>query len=270
MQLVDQFSRYQRGRGFSTETIRRRRRSLLQFARHLEPKTLERATLADIEEWLLGYRAARTRHAYRSDLRTFYGWATARDLLPLNPAALVDPVKVPKSLPRPIGDEVLAAMYTGSLRVRRMIGLGLLAGLRAGEIAALDASDVALHTKPPTIVVRAGKGGKDRVIPAHPMLVELLAGIPAGPVFANQYGEPIKSKSCSQTIRAHLVRCGISATAHQLRHTFGTEMARAAKGNLLAVANVMGHGSMNTTRGYVGWSGEAEAIIADMFRPAAA
>lgn len=251
------------------QTIRRRRRSLMKFAQHLEPKTLDRATVIDIEEWLQGYRAPRTRHAYRSDLRTFYHWAVTRELLPTNPAALVDPVKVPRALPRPVGPEVVAALHCGSIRARRMVALGLLAGLRAGEIAALDSSDVALHLDPPLITVRNGKGGKDRVVPAHPFLVELLAGIPDGPVFANRHGKPILSRSCSQTIKEHLARCGVTAKAHQLRHSFGTELARVTKGNVPLLAKLMGHSSTNTTMGYIGWSGESAEMVAQMFDGAA-
>lgn len=267
MELIDQFCRYQRGRGFSSQTVKRRRHTITTFARILEPKTLDRATTADIEEWLQQHRTPRTRHAYRSDLRVFYHWAVTRELLPTNPAALVDPVKVPRALPRPCGPEVMAAVVTGSLRVRRMAALGLLAGLRAGEIAALDASDVALHLDPPLLTVRNGKGGKDRVVPMHPVLVDLLRGIPDGPVFANSHGDPIQARTCSTTLREHLARCGVDAKAHQLRHTFGTEAARVTNGNVVLLAALMGHASTNTTMGYIGWTGQGADAVKAMFQP---
>lgn len=163
------------------------------------------------------------------------------------------------------------ALMFGPLRTRRAVALGLFAGLRCAEIAALDGSDVWTHQAPAVLVVRNGKGGKDRVVPLHPVLVELLDGVPAaGPLFPGLGGRAhVAPDTISALIRRHFARCGISATPHQLRHTFGTELARQANGNLVAVAAAMGHGSTNTTMQYVGWGGESAAIIAQMFREAA-
>lgn len=213
-------------------------------------------------------RAPRTRHAYRSDLRAFFGWAVNRDLLPDDPTVLVDPVKIPRSLPRPIGPEVNIALLVGSRRVRQMVGLGLYAGMRCGEIAAIDVADIATWSDPAVLTVRGGKGGRDRVIPMHPTLVDLLEDRPrSGPLFPNRRGVAVLAASVSQTIGRHLQRCGINATPHQLRHTFATEMTRRAQGDIFTVATVMGHSSVNDTMKYAGWSGAAAEIVARMFQP---
>jgi integrase len=264
--ILDDYERYQTTRGFSPCTIKRRRTTLTQFGRLLSPKQFDRATLADVEEFLAMFPAARTRHAYKSDLCSFYGWSVTRELLPSNPAAQVDPVKVPRSLPRPIGPEIKVALLVGTRRIRQMVGLGLYAGLRCAEIAAVDVSDIATWSTPPTLVVRGGKGARDRVVPLHPELVELLADRPrSGPMFPNRAGRPVRASSVSQTIRRHLLRCGIDATPHQLRHTFATEMTRRARGDVFTVATVMGHSSVNDTMRYAGWSGAAAEIVALMF-----
>lgn len=269
--ILDQFDAYQRTRGFAETTVKRRRGTMTRFAKFTEPKTLDRASLTDVEEFLGLYTAARTKHAYRSDIRCFYQWAVTRELLPLNPTVLVDPVKIPRSLPRPIGPEVAVALVTGSRRIRQMVGIGLYAGLRCAEIAALDVSDVATWSDPPLLTVRDGKGGRDRVIPMHPLLVELLEDRPrSGPLFPGRRGECVQAASVSQSIRRHFERCGIDATAHRLRHSFATEMTRRANGNIVAVAAVLGHSSMNDTMRYVGWAGESAGIIATMYTPKAA
>ena len=265
--VIEQFSNYQLMRGRSPLTVRRRRKTLESFGRFLEPATLGDATLEQIEEWLASKPAARTRHAYRSDLRVFYDWAVKRNMLPTNPAVLVDSIKVPKALPRPIGAEVQAALLVGTPRARRAVALGLYAGLRCAEIAALDADDIDHHAG--VLVVRDGKGGKDRVLPIHPRLAHLLKGAPArGPIFTRA-GEPISSAAISRLISRQFERCGIEATPHQLRHTFGTELARRAKGNLVAMAALMGHGSTETTKGYVGWAADMADVVALMFTDAA-
>lgn len=261
--VIDKFEAYQTMRGQSPLTVKRRRNALQSFARFIAPATLGEATLADIEEWLATKAAARTRHAYRSDLRVFYDWAVKRGLLEANPAVLVDPIKVPKTLPRPIGPEVVAALTVGTVRAQRAVALGLFAGLRCAEIAALDAEDIDRHAG--VLVVRDGKGGKDRVLPLHPRLAVLLRGAPrSGPIFA-RYGRPVSSAAISRLIARQFERCGIDATPHQLRHTFGTELARRAHGNLVAMATLMGHGSTETTKGYVGWAVDMADVVATMF-----
>lgn len=268
--ILDGYDTYQRTRGFSPATLKRRRSTLTRFCKVIAPKSLGRATLADVEEFLGMFGAARTRHAYRSDLRSFFNWAVTRDLLPANPAALVDPIKIPRSLPRPIGPHVTLALLVGSRRVRQMVGLGMYAGLRCAEIAALDVGDIADWLDPPVLTVRSGKGGRDRMIPLHPALIELLMARPrAGALFPGPTGRPVQAASVSQAIRRHFERCGIDATPHQLRHQFASEMIRRANGDIFTVATVMGHSSVNDTMKYAGWSGAGAEIVASMFPGAA-
>jgi integrase/recombinase XerD len=263
--IVDQFSAYQHAGGLSAKTISRRRTAL----RGLEQLVgdLLTATPEDVGRYLSTKPSPKTKHAYRSDLIGFYDWAINRGHARFNPARSTRSIRLPKPIPRPIGPEVRTALLVGSRRTRRMVALGLYAGLRCAEIAAIDGSDLFLHLDPPMLHVRNGKGGKDRAIPIHPELVELLRGAPAaGPLFPGQRGnEHVSGGSVSALLSRHLKRCGIDATPHQLRHTFGTEMTKMARGNLVVVADAMGHSSMQTTRGYVGWSGQAYDVIAAMY-----
>lgn len=109
---IDQFAAHMRYRNLSPATVRRRRETLSLFARFVAPTDLELVTKVDIEDFLSTRTAARTRHAYRSDLRVFYGWLVDKDILTSSPAAKIAPVKVPKSLPRPLDvSEVLGALH---------------------------------------------------------------------------------------------------------------------------------------------------------------
>lgn len=249
--VLDQFSRYQRGCGFSEATVRRRRGTLEALTRFLAPTELADATTMDLEEWLFSKRSARTRHAYRSDLRSFYAWAVKRRLLANNPAEGLDSIRLPKALPRPLGPEAVTLLQHGSRKTRQMVALGLYAGMRCGEIAALCAEDVWMHAELPVIIIRNGKGGKDRQVPMSAELHELLVGCPsAGPLFPGRFGS-VRAASVSQRIRRHLAAAGITATPHQLRHTFGTAVARKSNGNVLLTGHLMGHASPTTTMGYI-------------------
>lgn len=264
--LIDGYCDYQNAGGLAAKTVSRRRTAISGLARQIGDLTA--ATPEDVGLFLAGKASAKTKHAYRSDLIGFYDWATERGhLVAANPARATRPIKLPKPIPRPIGPEVERALTEGSVRTRQMVALGLYAGLRCCEIAALDGSDLHRHLSPPILHVREGKGGKDRAIPMHPALVDVLASAPlAGPVFPGQRGRThVSANAVSSLLSRHLKRCGIDATPHQLRHTFGTEMTRRAHGNLIVVADAMGHASMQTTRGYVGWSGQAYDVISAMF-----
>lgn len=267
--MLEHYRRYLEACGRARPTVERYVGTVGLFAVFVAPLELAAVTAVDVEEFLSTRRNLKTRHAYRSDLAMFYRWAQRRCGWTHNPLDDVDPIRVPKTLPRPLPDGAVGRLLAvGPLRTRRAVGLGVFAGLRNAETAALDAVDVSLHHG--ELVVRDGKGAKDRVVPIHPMLAELLDGIaPRGPVVVGRHGGPVTPDTVGDIVRRHFRACGIVATPHQLRHTFGTEMARAAGGNLVVVARTMGHANIATTMGYTGWQPEARPIIAAMFGDAA-
>lgn len=259
------FRRYQQTRALSPRTIRRRSVSTNQFAAWIQPLPLLEVTGELVEEWLSIYAAPATRRAYRSDLMAFYTWAAKRGLCE-NPVLRTDSVKVPKPLPRPVPASYLTAILRAATPdVRLMIALAAYAGLRRSEIAALDAGDIDLISEAPTIAVRCGKGNKDRIVPVHPDLAALLRSAPKhGPVVGVAEG------TVGVKIADHLRSLGIEATAHKLRHTFGTELARATEGNIILIASLMGHEDISTSMRYVGWAGGPGAdAVAAMYPPAA-
>jgi integrase len=137
-------------------------------------------------------------------------------------------------------------------RNRRAIYLMLYGGLRIAEASALLWRDVDLDTR--VLWVRDGKGGKDRSIPIHPVLLkELLAApdrdqVPA--VLANLQGLPINPKSLAHLFERQLRKLGVHITAHQLRHSFATEMLRAGA-DLRSIQELMGHEKLETTQRYL-------------------
>lgn len=259
------FRRYQQIRALSPKTIRRRSVTLKQFAAWIRPLPLIEASGDLIDEWLGTFTSPATKRAYRGDLMAFYTWAAKRDMC-ANPVLRTDNVRVPKALPRPVPANYLTAILNSAQPdVRLMIALAAYAGLRRAEIAGLDASDIDLISEAPTLAVRAGKGNKDRIVPIHPELVAFLRRAPKhGPIVGVTEG------TVGQKIAAHLRSLGIEATAHKLRHTFGTELARATEGNVILIAKMMGHEDISTSMGYIGWSGGPGAAAIGAMYPQAA
>jgi integrase len=227
----------------------------------MSPADMLAATSQDIEDWLGSFTSPRTRHAYRSDIKCFVHWARRRQIVSHDPTEMTDQIKLPKSLPKPIRQELIPGLIASAhnRHVRYAIALAAYAGLRRAEITALDAADVSLQREHPILVVRAGKGGKDRVIPVHPQLAPLLAEQTFGRYV------PVEPDTLSTAVTRHLHAQGVPATMHCLRHTFGTEVARVS-GSLILTGTLMGHQSPVTTQQYVGWmGGDATDAIAKMY-----
>jgi integrase/recombinase XerC len=253
VEQIDAFSKYQFTRGFSFNTVRRRRTALAGFARYMAPQHLVDAVADDADEWLAQWTYPATRAAYRGDLAAFYKWAHRRRIITSNPMLDVDPVKVKKTLPRPAPEDAIARAYTvadGDTQV--MILLGALAGLRRSEIAKLDRQDVHLEAEPPVIHVVDGKGGKDRIVPIHPTLLEHLARRTCW--LYRAHATKLSPDAVGARLSAALSTPDQRVVGHQLRHFFGTEAARWSGGDVVLVGKLMGHSAPGTTMGYIAWN----------------
>ena len=143
----------------------------------------------------------------------------------------------------------------------------LQAGLRVGEVAALRRADITLRDRAGAVRVRHGKGLKEREIPLNAtarralrqLLAPDLAVRPEDPVFRSTRNEPMPVRSIQNAItslvrRAGLKRSGISA--HSLRHTFALAWLRQHPGQLVELAQLLGHESLDTTVIYTRASSE--------------
>ena len=202
----------------------------------------------------------RTRHAYKSDLTAFFKWAFRRQLVDKDPTLLLDPIRVPKGIPKPAPPEIIArAIATSSGDTQVMILLGALAGLRRAEIANLQRGDINLDTEPPVIHVQHGKGDRDRIVPIHPTLE---AHLRRGTCWLYRArGARYSVDAVGHRLQKALTFDGAHVTGHQLRHFYGTEASRWSGGNIVLVGQLMGHADTNTTLGYIRWSSTEGADV---------
>ena len=249
--LIRLFLAYMAMRGMSEHTVRRRRSSLTSFGKFIRPCQIQDADRDLVECWLATFGSSRTRHAYHSDLSSFYQWGVRRKAFEHNPVAETDSIRVPKGLPRPVPPDAVPGIIAAATSDRLRIGLMLAAyaGLRRAEVVAITAADIQIHPQP-LLVVRSGKGGKDRIVPLHPALAFELSEFRGSgrivPWSADRFGRLASD---------HMRSLGYDCTVHQLRATFATELARVLDGNIVAVGKMLGHESPQTTMGYVGWGG---------------
>lgn len=250
-ELLTAFELNQETRGLSPKTIQRRHYTIRGLAAAASPVPLVEVTPEIIEDWLSKYRKAETKHAFLGDVRCLFKWARRRKLVDEDPTEDMGSIKVPKRLPRPMEEQDLAlAIATArDQRLRLVLLLGSFAGLRRFEMAQLRAEDCTRER----LVVRAGKGGKDGVIPMHPLLWAALEAyeVQHGWLFDSPTGGHISPGTISSWIRKHFAAIGLNATLHQTRHRFGTRVAEAAEGNMLVVQELMRHANLEDSRRYV-------------------
>lgn len=259
---------------------------------------LLRATTDDVEIFVASRLDAGNKEAtaasYLSAVRTLYKalvWAKAIEASP------ADEVRSPSD-PRPRWERnnaVALADYKALLehcaRVRGAIGvrdtalLRLLGdcGLRIAEATGLDVGDVDLERR--ELVVQHGKGDKKRSISVTKSAAEALAvwirrrrplavrGERAVLLNVGRYcradvrGRRMTPDSAARILNKLYEVVGLPdhiSGAHTLRHTAGTRMHKATKGDMLAVARFMGHEDINTSAIYAKYTLEQMRSATDL------
>lgn len=228
--------------GLSEETIRQRTYVLRSL-----PVPPAEATVEHLREALSPDLSASTRATYLRIFRTIFADLNRLELMDNDPARLVRVPKQPRRQPRPMPradiDKCLAMPDADG---RAFTILGAFAGLRAGEVTRVCGADLIDTDDGPGLHV-IGKGGVEAVIPAHPLVVELLEP------FAGDR-EPIWpwwAKSVNRRWQRGAAEVGVRGfTFHQLRHGYATQLYKLTAGDLLTVAALCRHASVATTQGY--------------------
>ena len=144
------------------------------------------------------------------------------------------------------------------LRDRAMFETLYSSGLRVGELVGLDWRDI--DEELGMVMVRAGKGNKDRLVPlGEPALDALRAwrrAMPVaweanGPVMTNLRGGRLTTRSVEMILQRRIEAAGVTAgvTPHGLRHSFATHMLGNGA-DLRSIQEMLGHASLATTQRY--------------------
>ncbi len=224
---------------------------------------------------LFDYLAWRTRHGWTarsnarllSALRAFYAHRQRhgrRD----DPTALLEPPKLPRSLPKALGESDIDALLAApddstpdGLRDRTMLELMYACGLRVSELTGLPANDVNLRQG---VLRVTGKGSKDRLVPMgdeaqHWVSRYLRDGRPVlagersiATLFVGPRQQPPTRQQFWATVKRYAAAAGIDparVSPHGLRHSFATHLLNHGA-DLRALQMLLGHSSLSTTQIY--------------------
>lgn len=209
-------------------------------------------------------------------VRRLLRWAEASGTVVRNVAAHVKSVRTvrnrrPHSLTATEVHGLLRAAGESSHGLARrnyaLVQLMLQTGLRVGEVAVLRRGDVVIRDRAGTIRVRAGKGLKEREVPLNATARRALRQLfeqqrvvqPEAPVFRSGRDTPMPVCSIQNVIAALARRAGLASagiSAHSLRHTFALAWLRQHPGQLVELAQLLGHESLDTTAVYTRASAE--------------
>jgi integrase/recombinase XerC len=269
-------------RNLSPHTLRAYRGDLERFCRFVagelpEPQgavsvaavdpTLVRAFLAALARQGMGRRS---QGRALSAVRSLFHFAVVEGSLGASPAATVKAPRAPRPLPRhlrPAEVEALLSAAAGSEPLRRrdraLLELLYAAGLRVGELVALDWGDLDLSAR----VLRVmGKGGRERMVPfglpARRCLsswLEVWENVRGGaacdegqePVFLNARGGRLSARSVRRVLDRCVREAAVAAGVHPhaLRHSFATHLLEAGA-DLRSIQELLGHQSLSTTQKY--------------------
>ncbi|WP_300717938.1 site-specific tyrosine recombinase XerD [uncultured Desulfovibrio sp.] len=259
-------------RGLSMRTVVSYRQDLENFFLFWEE--LGESDKASLDEhdiflylaWLRGRKnAGRTLARRLSALRGFFEYALEEGLLDANPAALLESPRLPRYLP-----EVLSRAEMERLlqlpdmrekcgrRDRCLLEMLYAAGLRVSEVCNLLVSDVDMQRG---LVLVSGKGAKDRLVPLHALVLDLLQqwlehwradfSPRSRHLFLNRSGKGLTRQYVWKMVKKYALLAGIrrAISPHTFRHSFATHLLEGGA-DLRSVQLLLGHADISATEIY--------------------
>jgi site-specific recombinase XerD len=210
--------------------------------------------------------AATTRYSSFLRIRCWLSWAVVQGLL-FSAPKLEYPAP-PRSLPKsacPSQRQMVklrGAPDQATLAGQRdlvVLEVAYGTGLRRSELSRLDLQD--FQRQPGSLLVRCGKGGKDRWVPLGDHLAELLEryleqirpAFQAAPqecaLFLGCNKRRWRGYSIARALQRYVAEAGVRCNLHGLRHAYATHLLQAGA-QLHEVRRLLGHRRIDTTEIY--------------------
>jgi len=286
-------------KGFSKDTVRRRRAALKRFIlwcheRDLQqPQDITKPILDRYQRYLYYYRKSDgqpltfgSQKVMLSPIKTFFKWLTRENHILYNPASEMELPKKARHLPRSILHihEIETILRQpdidtdDGIRDRAMMEVLYATGIRRSELANLKIYDI--DAKRQTLMVCEGKNGKDRVLPIGERALNWIekyqwdvrpryvTGQDEGYLFLNHEGKKFKRGTLGSYIKRYIRQAGITASGscHLFRHAMATHMLENGA-DIRFIQAMLGHNDLNTTQVYTQVSIEKLKQIHDATHP---
>ncbi len=280
--LCPAFLEWMRIKNYSENTIAGRQHYLGAFVSWCQdrgitrPAEVTKALLERYQRWLYHYRKDNgkaltfsSQFARLVPVRAFFKWCAKKNHTLYNPAGELDMPKLEKRLPKHVltareADRVLNRANVADslgLRDRAIMETFYSSGIRRLELCNLKLYD--LDVERGTMMVRMGKGKKDRMIPIGERALAwidryitevrpTLARQPDdGILFLSNQGEAFSPNRLTQLVREYVAGADIgkSGSCHLFRHTMATLMLEGGA-DIRFIQQMLGHVKLDTTQIY--------------------
>jgi integrase/recombinase XerD len=242
----------------------------------MTPKEVTKPILERYQRSLYQHRKAngapltfRAQHARLIPVRAFFKWCAKQNYLLYNPASELELPRLEHRLPKHVltkaeVEQVLQQPDTSEamgLRDRAILEVFYSTGMRRSELMGLSLFD--LDRERGTVMIRQGKGKKDRMIPIGQRALawidrylervrpELVVGRGNTTLFLTQAGEAFTPDRLTQLVRGYVnaADTGKSGSCHLLRHTMATLMLENGA-DIRYIQAMLGHAELSTTQIY--------------------
>jgi integrase/recombinase XerD len=210
-----------------------------------------------------------TQKARLMAVRSFFRWLARQHHIAYNPASELELPRTEHRLPQhvltaPEAEQVIRQADVGDalgLRDRAILETLYSTGMRRMEVCGLALYD--LDAERGTVVVRQGKGRKDRVIPIGARAVawierylaevrpSLVVEPDSGALFLSADGEPLTPDHLTGRVSRYVTAAALNkrGSCHLFRHTMATLMLEGGA-DVRFIQQMLGHRSLETTEIY--------------------
>ena len=229
----------------------------------------------------------RTQHTRMRPIKTFYKWLSQNNYILSNPASEIELPRLDTRLPKAIltikeAEQIMACVdvsTTSGIRDRAVLETLYSTGMRRAEACGLKLYDFDFERG--TVMIRQGKGKKDRLIPIGERAIAWIEKYVAetrpllvrepddGTLFLTTTSQPYLPEGMSKLARRYVKESGIGKTGscHLFRHTMATLMLEGGA-DIRFIQQMLGHKELSTTEIYTHVSIKKLKEIHELTHPA--
>lgn len=198
-----------------------------------------------------------------ASLKKFFEYLEIHNMIRCNPLKFVDRAKVEKRLPKVLNlndskmllSKMINSNQKNKIRNYTITCILLNCCIRVSELININLTDIKLDEK--TIIIREGKGKKDRVVYINEAVYEAIEAylqirpnLPKNNKDYNALFLSSQNKRISKRSVQNIITSSSDIHVHTLRHTGATLMYNINNTNIFVLKKILGHDSLKATEIY--------------------